>query len=82
MPTQQQLTQQINERERRLHQLKLQQARQGFNVDPAITLEIEDIERELTGLRRLLATAPADPVDAPPTVTDAAGREASHPQPI
>ncbi|MCB0198367.1 MAG: hypothetical protein KDJ65_40885, partial [Anaerolineae bacterium] len=58
MLTKQQLTQQIREKERRLHQLQLQAAQQGINVDPGITLEIEDIEQELGRLHRQLATAP------------------------
>lgn len=71
MSTKDDIKQQIKTHERRLAKLKLQQARQGYNADPAVALEIEDIEREVAALRAKLAAAPtatAQPseLDAPP----------------
>lgn len=44
----------IKEKERRLHHLELRKARQGFSVDPSVTIEIEDIKSELENLRSQL----------------------------
>ena len=67
MLNQQDRQQQINQHERRLQQLKLRQAQQGISVDPGVTLEIEDIERELVTLRAGLQSGST----APPTVNPA-----------
>jgi hypothetical protein len=40
---------------RRLHLLEIQKARQGISTDPAITIEIEDLARELEALRGEIA---------------------------
>lgn len=77
MPTQQDLSEQITEKSRRLHQLKLQYARQGLRVDPAITLEIEDIEQELADLRHQLEIVPEASAAKLNTPATPAGQEIS-----
>jgi hypothetical protein len=42
----------LREKRRRLEQRRLQAARFGVSVDPAITLEIEDLELDITDLER------------------------------
>jgi hypothetical protein len=45
----------ITEQKRRLHQLRLQQARFGYNTPPHVLMEIEDLEKEIVKLEQELA---------------------------
>ncbi len=57
----------IEEKKRRLHYLKLQEARKGYSTPPEVSIEIEDIEQEIKQLERQadeLATAPGNPPPA------------------
>jgi len=47
----------ITTTDRRLQKLKLRQAQQGINVDPAVEIEIEDLEEKLADLNRQLKQA-------------------------
>lgn len=42
------------ESERRLHELEMRKARDGRGVDPAVTLEIEDLTQEIEELRNAI----------------------------
>ena len=46
------LREQIRTKCRRLNLLKLQEAKFGISVDPAIIIQIEDLEREIAALDR------------------------------
>jgi hypothetical protein len=52
----------LAESQRRLHQLKLQQARFGYNTPPHVLMKIEDLEKEIP---RLGQTATATQAPAP-----------------
>ncbi len=47
----------ITTTDRRLQKLKQRQAQQGINTDPAVAMEIEDLEEKLADLRRQLKQA-------------------------
>ncbi|MCB0171437.1 MAG: phosphotransferase, partial [Anaerolineae bacterium] len=51
----------ITNRTRRLQKLKEQQAQTGLNTDPAVLIEIEDLEAELKTLQRELAAFESQP---------------------
>jgi HEAT repeat protein len=51
MPRQSKIEQLIKEHKRRLQKLELNEARQGINTDPSISLEIEDIKEKLRNLQ-------------------------------
>lgn len=54
--------------QRRLAMLREQAAFQGMRVDPSVTIEIEDIERQVAELERKLGYPPsASPPGAPPS---------------
>ena len=44
----------IRANRRRLNQRQLQAAKYGIGVDPSISIEIEDLEKEITQLERKL----------------------------
>ena len=48
------LRDQIRTKRRRLNLLKLQEAKFGISVDPAIIIQIEDLQREISQLERQL----------------------------
>lgn len=58
----------IEQKKRRLHHLKLQEARKGYSTPPETLIEIEDIEKEIRQLEREavdLASAPSLPPAGP-----------------
>ncbi|MDX1523354.1 MAG: toll/interleukin-1 receptor domain-containing protein [Anaerolineae bacterium] len=67
----------IAEHWRRLHLLKLRQAREGGTVDPGVVIEIENIEKEISALQRPAmdteAVSPAPETAAPQPAPPAAG---------
>lgn len=62
MPTHADLTQQLKEKDRRLQQLKLKEARFGYNTPPEVLIEIEDLQAETETLRRQLSTLKTAPI--------------------
>jgi len=65
------LQDQINAHNRRLQKLKLQQARQGINTDPAVLNEIEDLEAAIASLQAQVGALSTPPVTqaAPQSLT-------------
>ena len=69
----------IAEYKRRLHLLKLRQAREGQTVDPSVIIEIEDIEKEIAALRgpaidsEVVSPTPAPASASPKSTPPAAG---------
>ncbi len=58
----------IDEHYRRLQKLKEQQARYGNSADPSITIEIEDVEKEIKRLQNELAYLNSYPSNTSPPV--------------
>lgn len=67
MATIETIKQEIAAKERRLQKLRLKKATYGYSTDPAIELEIEDIETELDRLQtELRALEAGRPASSPP----------------
>jgi hypothetical protein len=69
---------QLREKRRRLDQRKLQAARFGVSVDPAVTLEIEDLSLEIADLERQVRALTGQPPEAAPTSNTQTPRVQAH----
>jgi hypothetical protein len=70
----------IQQKSRRLQLLQEQEAVHGINIDPAVVIQIEDLEDELADLRRQLAAVPPEPASSSVAPNTAQGGQ--NPSPV
>lgn len=75
MPTHNDLNRLIELKNRRLQQLKLTEARFGFNTSPEVLIEMEDLQTEIEALQQQRAALPpaAEPATYHITISDSSG---------
>jgi len=71
----------VTVKKRRLHKLKLQAAQSGANTDPAITIEIEDLEQEIPKLEQEAVQA-ISAVGLPPALMAGTAEVGANPPPL